>query len=346
MKKEKSQTIKTIKKVVPSVVSIAILKRAEELEKELKKESNKKGKEIKIPEEKINAQGMVQVDGGSGFIVDKTGLILTNKHVVSERNAEYRVITNNEKKYTAEILARDPVNDIAILKIQTEENFLEAKLGDSEKLELGQSVLAFGNALGLFKNTISSGIISGLSRSITAPQEKSVPPQEMRGLIQTDAAINPGNSGGPLTNIFGEVIGINAATISGAENISFAIPINSAKRDLDDLKKFGKIRRPLLGFRYLLFNQDMSEELNLPVDQGALVTGEHLYDPSVIAGTPAEKAGLKDGDILMEWNGERITPEKGIMDYLERSEIGETITLTLLRGGKETKKKLTLEEKK
>src|SRR3989344_8277622 len=168
--------------------------------------------EMRIPEEKIDAHGRVQIGGGSGFIVDPNGIILTNKHVIADPNAEYTIVTFDNKKYPAVILGRDPVDDVAILKIEAK-NLPTIPLGESEHIELGQADLAIGNALGIFQNTVSSGIISGLSRSIAAKADQESPVQEMRGLLQTDAAINPGNSGGPLVNMNGEAIGINAAIV-------------------------------------------------------------------------------------------------------------------------------------
>lgn len=336
---------------MPSVVMVAVTKSLESLREELKQEQKNHRKahdflHFSIPKDKIDAHGMVQVDGGSGFIADESGIIITNKHVISEPNSEYSVITNDNERYTAELLARDPVNDVAILKIKPRFKLTAVELGDSDNLELGQLVLAFGNALGIFKNTVSFGIISGLSRSITANTEPKAPPQEMRGLIQTDAAINPGNSGGPLTDIFGHVIGINAAIIAGAENISFAIPINTAKRDLKDLKKFGKIRRPLLGLHYLLIHKDLKEKLNLPVDFGALVVREHPIDKAVIPGSPAEKAGILENDILISWNEEKITSEKSILDLLENQNVGDKVKVEILRDGKKSELTIVLDERK
>ena len=264
MKKEKSPLIMVIKKAMPAVVSIVISKNLQELEKELAKELPRFGQEFHIPEESIDSRGMVKIGGGSGFIVDKEGIVITNRHVVADSEAEYTVITNDNKKFKAEILAQDLVNDVAILKIEAPaEKLTTVILGDSNNIELGQNVIAIGNALGIFKNTVSSGIISGLSRSISA-QGDTNSVQELRGLIQTDAAINPGNSGGPLVDIFGQTIGINVAVVFGAENISFAIPINTAKKALHDLKKYGRIRRPFLGIRYLKIDQKLKKKIKKP----------------------------------------------------------------------------------
>lgn len=332
---------------MPAVVSIVLTKPLEDLKKEFAEIKGKpKRVKFKIPPEKIDARGMVDVGGGSGFIVDKSGIILTNRHVIEETGVEYSVTTSEGKTYPATLLARDPVDDVAILKIESDKKLPTIDLGDSRGVELGQRVLAFGNALGIFKDTVSMGIISGLSRSVSAHADPDAPMQEMRGLIQTDAAINPGNSGGPLVTIFGNVIGINAAIVAGAENISFAIPINSAKRDLNDLKNYGRIRRPLLGVRYLILNSNFKQKMNLPVEYGALVTKEHPIDVAVVAESPAGRADIRENDIILTWNGERILQDKSIQDFLENSNVGDTVQLTILRDKEELKKEIVLTERK
>ncbi len=344
-----SQLAKTIKKVMPSVVSIIISKSLEEIERDMPVEMTPLMPfgvpELKIPDEKIDARGMVQVGGGSGFIADQNGIILTNKHVISDMGAEYTVLTDDGKKYPAKILARDPIDDVAILKIEASD-LPTAVLGDSSGLELGDDVLAIGNALGLFKNTVSRGIVSGLSRSISAKPDPKEPVQELRGLIQTDAAINPGNSGGPLINLEGEVIGINAAIVFGAQNVGFAIPINSAKRDLDDVRKFGRVRRPLLGLRYINIDENLQQKMNLPVNYGALVAGKGPHHEAVIPNTPASIAGLKEKDIVLECNGVKITMERTIQDFLEDLNVGDALMLKIMRGDKMMDMKVELAERK
>ena len=339
-----------IKKVIPSVVSIYISKTLEEVERELPAElapmmPNHSSSEFKVPKDKIDAHGMVLVGGGSGFIVSQNGIILTNKHVVSDAEAEYTVITNDNKKYKAAIIARDPIDDVAILKIDAFKLTI-AKLGNSSKVELGDDVLAIGNALGLFRNTVSKGIISGLSRSISAKPDPKEPVQELRGLIQTDASINQGNSGGPLINMNGEVIGINAAIVYGAENIGFALPINSARRDLEDIKKYGHVSRPLLGLRYLTIDENLQEKMKLPVSYGALVSSHGSHQQAIIPNTPAHLAGFKEKDIILECNGQRLTVEKTIQDFLENLNVGDVLQTKVLRGGKEMDIKATLAERK
>ncbi len=340
---------KTIKKVMPAVVSIIISKSLEEIERELPAEMMPLMPfgvpDLKIPEDKIDARGMVQIGGGSGFIVDSNGIILTNKHVISDLSAEYTVMTTSGEKYKAEIAARDPVDDVAILKIDAK-GLPTAKLGISEGLELGEEVLAIGNTLGIFKNTVSKGIISGLSRSISAKPDPKEPVQELRGLIQTDAAINPGNSGGPLVNLKGEVIGINAAIVFGAQNVGFAIPIQAAKRDLEDLKQYGRVRRPLLGLRYINIDDNLKEKLGLPVNYGALVAGSGRHHEGVIPNTPAHKAGLLNKDIILECNGEKLSMEKTIQDFLEDLKVGDILDMKVLRNKKPISIKVILGERK
>ncbi|MEK7555641.1 MAG: trypsin-like peptidase domain-containing protein [Patescibacteria group bacterium] len=335
-----SPIVQTIKKVMPAVVSILISKHFQEIEKMVLPKS-------KIPKNQIDGRGMVNVGGGSGFFVDKNGIIVTNKHIIIDPNSEYTIIINDNQKFEAEILARDPVNDVAILQIaNSRKNFPTVKLGDSSKLELGEDVIAIGNALGLFKNTVSSGIVSGLSRSIAAKMDSKSPIQEMRGLIQTDAAINPGNSGGPLVNLKGEAIGINVATVFGAENIGFALPINEAKRDLEELKKYGRIKRPFLGIRYILVDENIKNKLNLTVDCGAFVINENPSEKAVVENSPASRAGIKDGDIVLECNNEKINQDKTIQDFLEILEVGDTLKLKILRNKKEFEVKIKLAERK
>jgi serine protease Do len=347
--REHSTIIDTVRKVMPSVVSVIITKSLSDLERELPHANQKHHNPphcLHIPPDKIDAHGMVQVGGGSGFVVESSGIILTNKHVIAEPNASYTILTNDNERYDAEVLARDPLNDVAILRIKPGRKLPVVELGRSDRLELGQTVLAIGNALGIFKNTVSRGIVSGLSRSVSAQADPKSPPQELRGLIQTDAAINPGNSGGPLVDIFGRAIGINAAVVFGAQNINFAIPVNAALRDLSDLKTYGRIRRPLLGLRYLSLTPDLKAKYQLPTDYGAFVTKEHPSDDAVIPGSPAANGGVEERDVILEWNGVPLTAEKSIQDYLDDAKVGERVTLTVMRGEERLKLSVTLAERK
>jgi serine protease Do len=208
------------------------------------------------------------------------------------------------------------------------------ELGDSNKLELGQSVIAIGNALGLFKNTVSLGIVSGLSRAISASPDRGSKSQEMRGLIQTDAAVNVGNSVGPLVDLEGRAIGVNTAIISGAQSIGFAIPVAAARRDLDDLQKYGRIRRPLLGVRYIIADEKLQHKMKLLENYGALVVKEGPHDYAVVPESPAGKAGIQEHDVILELNGKRLDTDHCIQDYLEELNVGDVIELKVARGAK------------
>ena len=348
--KTHSPLIAIIKKAMPAVVSITISKDVKELEKELSAQqfpgtSSVGADQPHISPEDIDGHGMVKIGGGSGFIVDASGVILTNRHVISEPNAQYAVVTDDNETYEAEIIARDPINDVAILKIKAD-NLYALPLGDSSHIELGQDVLTIGNALGMFKNTVSRGIVSGVSRHIPAQIEPGAKTEELRGLIQTDAAINPGNSGGPLLNMEGEVVGINTAIIFGAQNIGFAIPINAAKKDLEDLKEFGRIRKPLLGVKYIILNDALQRHFKLDVDYGALVIRQDPYDQAVVPNSPADKAGILEHDIILECNNEKITRDVTLQDMLNNFEVGDSLVLKIFRGGKNVETTLKLVERK
>ncbi len=306
---EKSKIIEVVKKICPAVVSVVMSANLSKLrQNQLFSFGPHNPYEPYVPQTP-NAPEMpeqkdvkLKVSGGSGFFISSKGLILTNRHVVAETDGEYTVVTNDDKEYPAEILAKDQINDIAVLKIKTPDSqtFSYLELGDSNHLDLGQTVIAVGNVLGQFSNTVSTGIVSGLSRYITAGGMAGQV-QQLRGLIQTDAAVNPGNSGGPLCDIFGRVIGINAAIVLGAQNIGFSIPINSAKKDLKEYDKFGRIRQPFFGVRHMVLNEEMQKLFNLPVSYGALVISEPMPgDFAVVPNSPAAKANIIEKDIILE----------------------------------------------
>jgi len=353
---------KSITKVIadsmPAIVSIIISKHLEEIEKEIPHDMipffpSEMEKKRTLLHNMADSHGMIQIGGGSGFFVDISGIVITNRHVIADPNAEYTVITTDDQKFGAEVIARDPVSDVAILRLHAikatrgkVKKFPILGLGDSTKAVLGESILAIGNSLGLFRNTVSAGIVSGLSRSIRAQVDLKSPTQEIRGLIQTDAAINPGNSGGPLISMTGKVIGINAAIVYGAQNIGFAIPINTAKKDLADLKKYGRLRKPLLGVRYLTIDEKLKDKLSLPVELGALVVGENSETAGVITGTPAARAGIREKDIIIACDGKPITAKKTIQDFLANKSADDTITLKILRRGETRNIDVKLSERK
>jgi serine protease Do len=273
-----------------------------------------------------------EVGGGSGFIISSDGLILTNKHVVSDTGASYSVLTNDGKTYDAKVLARDPNQDLAVLKINAT-GLPTVTLGDSNGLQLGQTAIAIGNALGQFSNTVSVGVVSGLARTVTASSPDTGAEETISGVIQTDAAINPGNSGGPLLNLQGQVIGIDTAIASGAENIGFAIPIDQAKHDITSVESTGQIQAPFLGVRYLPVTPTLAQQQNLPVTTGALVRGDST-GAAVEPGSPAAKAGVQAEDIITKIDSQTIDSTHDLGDVIDQYSVGDTITLTINRSGK------------
>lgn len=304
---------------------------------------------LQVPKYRQKGTEKKEVSSGTGFVVTSDGLILTNKHVVMEEGAEFTVVMNNGSKYPAKVLAKDPVQDIAVLKIE-KNNLPVVKLGNSDSIEVGQTVVAIGNALGEFKNTVSVGVVSGLRRTVTAsglPGQGGGMTETLDDLIQTDAAINPGNSGGPLFNLSGEVIGINTAMSQDAQNIGFALPINKAKKDLDQVKKTGKISVPFLGVRYVLIDKDIQQKNNLSVDYGALVVrGETQSDLAVTSGSPADKAGIAENDIILEINSQKITKDNTLAKIIQNLKVGDTVKIKILHKGEEKTVEAILEERK
>lgn len=299
--------------------------------------------EFQIPQYRQKGTEKMQVSSGSGFFVSGDGLVITNKHVVADIEAEYTVIMNDGRKIGAKILARDPLQDIAILKVDGDKyNFIP--LGDSDKLKIGQSVIAIGNALGEFQNTVSKGIISGLHRDVIASGGLAGT-EELQELIQTDAAINQGNSGGPLLDLSGRVIGINTAMAQGAENVGFALPINIAKRDIEDARQYGEIKYPYFGIRYQAMTSAIKEEKKLSFDYGLVLVKGPAGEPAILKNSPAEKAGLKEGDIIMEYNGTKILKAGAFAFLLSSSRIGDKINLKIWRDGKEMNVNIILEER-
>ncbi|MCX6810720.1 MAG: trypsin-like peptidase domain-containing protein [Candidatus Berkelbacteria bacterium] len=283
---------------------------------------------------------------GTGFIITSDGLILTNKHVVSDANAAYTVITADGKNYDGKIQSVDPLNDLAVVKI-TATGLPVVELGDSDQLQVGQWVVAIGNALGQYQNTVTAGVISAKQRDIQASDATGASSENLSGMLQTDAAINAGNSGGPLVNLQGQVIGINTAVASGAQGIGFAIPINAAKSAIDSIKKTGKIVRPYLGVRYLPITPDIAKTNNLKYDYGALVVrGNGLGQVAVVPGSPADKAGIVENDIILEINGERIDSNNGLTALLSKYNVGDTVSIKLSHAGEEKTVKVALQEMK
>lgn len=336
-------TIEAVKKVSPSVVSIAV-------SKYLPRMHDINPAQLFNPfmmgDVEDGAGQKVKVGGGSGFIAHPSGLVLTNKHVVIDADAEYTVVLRDGTELPAKVVSRDPINDIAMLKIEGE-NLPAATLANSTDIELGQTVIAIGNALGMFSNSVSKGIISGLARSISASLGAGGHTENLRGVIQTDVAINQGNSGGPLVNLDGEVVGINTAVIFGAQNIGFAIPVEWAKDDLNDIIAHGRIIKPFLGLMYVMLTPELARRYALATNHGAMIIRDHRPDAvAVLAGSPADKAGLKEHDIVTKLNDQELTDGKDLTDMLQAHKVGDTVTLSFLRGDAEQQCHLTLEERK
>lgn len=341
---------KVVKDMSPSAVSIIATKDLPVMEQYYKNYNPFgdlfPGFEFQIPDYRQNGTRQQEVGGGTGFIISADGLILTNKHVVEISGADYTVLTNDGQKYPAKILATDPAQDIAILKIE-KSGLPRVRLGNSDDLEIGQTVIAIGNALGEFRNTVSVGVISGLQRSVIASSGLGSQAEQLEGVIQTDAAINPGNSGGPLLNLSGEVIGINVAVAQGAQNIGFALPINLAKRDIFQVEKQGKISYPYLGVRYVLINEAIKSQRNLSVDSGALLLGgQNANEPAVVRGGPADKAGLKENDIILEMDGKKIDSQNTLSKMIQSHNVGDAVSLKILSGGQEKTIRVVLGERK
>ncbi len=318
---ESSAVIDTANKVSPAVVSIV----------------------AKSQVQTIFGNTAESSSAGTGFIITSDGLILTNKHVVSETSAVYIVITADGKNYDGTIQSVDPLNDLAVVKISAN-GLPVVELGDSDQLQVGQWVVTIGNALGQYQNTVTAGVISAKRRDIQASDSSGSSSENLSGMLQTDAAINAGNSGGPLVDLEGQVIGINTAVASGAQGIGFAIPINAAKSAIDSIKKTGKIIRPYLGVRYLPITPDIAKANNLKYDYGALVVrGNGLGQVAVVPGSPADKAGIVENDIILEINGERIDSDNSLTSLLSKYNVSDTVSLKISHDGSEKTVKVTLQ---
>jgi len=317
---EESVVIDVVQKVSPSVVSIAVKDKAT----------------IDFFGRESVSEGESGI--GTGFVVSADGLIITNKHVVSADGQKYIAIISdnegNQKKYDVVEVNRDPFNDLAIVKVDASGlAFLE--LGDSSAIKVGQKVVAIGNALGRFENTVTVGVVSGLGRGVNPYDASTGSFEKLDDLIQTDAAINPGNSGGPLVNTSSQVIGINTATAS-ADNIGFAIKVNVAKQLLEEFKSSGgKISRPFMGVRYTHISQDVA--LLNEVPQGELVR-------EVVSGSAASKAGLDVGDIITEFDGQKMDAENKMTDIIRSKKVGDILKIKVYRDKKTLDLTVTLGE--
>ncbi|MEK9182585.1 MAG: trypsin-like peptidase domain-containing protein [Patescibacteria group bacterium] len=351
---EERLVVDAVKKTSPAVVSIVISKEVPKYETYINpnNQNNPFGNlfpgfnfNLNIPQYRQNGTEIKKIGGGSGFFVSDGGLIVTNKHVVLQKDVEYTVFTNDGEKHEAKVIARDPILDIALIKIEGS-GFPFLSLGNSDSIEVGQSVIAIGNALAEFRNTVSVGVVSGLARSITAG-DSSGNIEVLDKVIQTDAAINPGNSGGPLLDLSGRVIGVNVAVAQGSQSVGFALPINSIKGVIESVKTTGKIIRPYIGVRYLIINAEMKEKNNLTVDYGVLVkSGVSQNELAVIPGSPADKAGIVENDIILEIDGVKLDNKTSLASIIREKNIGQVVTLKILHRGEEKTISVTLEAAK
>ncbi|MBI2029052.1 trypsin-like peptidase domain-containing protein [Candidatus Gottesmanbacteria bacterium] len=279
----------------------------------------------------------IEADIGSGFIISKDGLVVTNKHVVSDTSATYRVITSADKTYNVEKIYRDPTNDLAILKINPPAGGLTPiELGDSDQIQVGQMAIAIGTALGEFRSTVTVGVISGIGRGITAGGPFEGYAERLDNVIQTDAAINPGNSGGPLLNSSGQVIGVNTAVVQGSENIGFAIPINIVRSAIENFNSTGQFSRAVLGVRYRMIGKDLALMNNVP-------SGAYLVE--VIDNSSASKAGLEAGDIITKFDGQLLNGEQDdLAKLINQKKIGDTVEVEYYRDNKTHTTKATFTE--
>lgn len=326
---EESVIIDAVEKVKPSVVTVGITKTVRERGLFEINPFDPFGGLRRLPGRSQN----IEQDIGSGFIISADGLIVTNKHVVDDSESTYKVITSDDKSYEVERLYRDPVNDLSIIKINAT-GLTPIELGDSDKIKVGQLAIAIGTALGEFRQTVTTGVISGVGRGITAgsPFEGSL--ERLDNVIQTDAAINPGNSGGPLLNSAGQVVGVNTAVSAEGQNIGFAIPINVVKEAVDNFNKTGQFDRPFLGVRYQSVSKDLALLNEVP---------EGAYIIEIVADGPADKAGLEEGDIVMSVDGSRLTGDNAeLAKVLQSKKVGDQVTLHVWRDGKESDIKVTL----
>jgi len=306
------KTIRAIKKIIPSVVSIVYEKEGSQFSD---LSEIRKGKAI----------------GGAGFFVSPE-LIATDRHLVGSEKESCLVIDFFKRREKAEIVGVDDFNDIAFLKVKKREDIKPAELGSSKNLVLGQTVIAVGNSLGIFPNSVSRGIISGLSRNIITQEEET--DRELYGLIQTDAAINPGNSGGPLIDLEGKVIGINSAVVYGAENIGFALPIDFVKEDIKEIQENNFLKRPLLGIQYVLIDEETKNVFNLSISFGALVL-------EVKKGFLGQSIGLEKGDIILKVDNKEIDSQTTIKKILNNCQ-GKEVVFEILRNREIFKKKVRI----
>ena len=338
---ENSATFDVVKKVAPSVVSVVVTK-------ELANVYNMTGPDVwefwnngePLPRGGGDTQ---EVGGGTGFIISEDGMILTNRHVVEDIDAAYSIVLNDGTSHEAKVLDRDVVSDIAVLQIDVQ-GLPVVEFGDSDDIEIGQTVVAIGNTLSEYSNTVTRGVISGIDRRVVAGDGFGNS-ELIEGALQTDAAINPGNSGGPLLNLDGQVIGINTAVNRAGQSIGFAIPINQAKPVVDSVREFGEIVRPWLGVRYVNLTEEAAEVNELSHNYGALIVDGETSTPGVVVDSPAANAGLLEGDIILSINGVDLRDDTSLVKEISKYKPGEIIEIIYAREGNEIPVSVTLDKR-
>ncbi len=337
---QEASVIDVVSRTEPAVASVIIKKNIPVMERI----TNGNRFDLFFPQYRQNGTKLQEIGGGTAFFISADGLLMTNKHVVSDADAQYSVLLNDGRTLDAKVVGRDASNDVALLKVEGS-GFPFLTFAGKGDVKLGQGVVSIGNALGEFRNTVSVGVVSGLERDITAGSARQGTTERLHSIIQTDAAINEGNSGGPLLNFQGKVIGMNTAVASGAENIGFAIPVDDLLRVTESYAQYGRIVRPYLGVRYSPVTADMQKANNLSVDYGVIVAkGATVNDLAVLPNSPASKAGILEGDIILEADGQRIDLKRPLNEAIQTKKPGDTLSLKVWRNGKTIELKATLEE--
>jgi serine protease Do len=326
---EESATIHVVDEVTPAVVSVVVRRSREDVVKSYQAQQIVSDLQFSdIPLSEAEAKKIVDVSSGTGFFVAEDGLVLTNRHVVDVPNGMLFIVTNEGRELPATLVDTDLILDIALLRVAGK-GFPVVSLGDSDKIRIGQTAIAIGNTLSEFRNTVTKGVVSGINRRVTAGFAISGS-EVIEKAIQTDAAINPGNSGGPLINLIGEVIGVNAAVSFDGQAVAFAIPINQVKRAIEDVKQSGRIMRPWLGVHYVLIDADPS----LPSFTIGAKIVKGNQDSGVVKNGPSEKAGLREGDIMIALDGTSFTEGKALAELITPHHPGDQIKIQYIRGGK------------
>ncbi|MEK7545748.1 MAG: trypsin-like peptidase domain-containing protein [Patescibacteria group bacterium] len=314
---EEDRIIKLVSTASPAVVSILVQQRGQQ-------------------------EALIEIGKGTGFLIDADGLVITNRHVAFERDAVLTALLTDGRSFSAKVIDIDPVNDLALLKIDAKGlPFLALEADD--RLRLGQTTVAIGNALGKYANTVTSGILSGVGRDVEAANNVTGDLERLEELLQTDAAINGGNSGGPLLNLDGKVIGVNTAVEQDAQGLGFAIPVSEVRKVLTSYRRYGAIARPRLGVRYFTITPELKIERSLAYGYGALVGGEDPSDAVVLPNSPAAAAGLLEGDVILEVNGKKLEGKWTLAKAVQSLSVGDVARLKIARAGTTIELRATLD---